>query len=85
MLTMKKLIVLAALVSGFALTQQAGACEWMKQASKSQTVATCEDGNCPAEQQQTQAEAAAAESAPASAEAIEEPAQPSPTVVASEH
>jgi hypothetical protein len=57
----------------------------MKQASKSQTVATCEDGNCPAEQQQTQAEAAAAESAPATAPAAAEPAQPSPTVVASEH
>jgi hypothetical protein len=81
---MKKLIALTALVAGLALAQQASACEWMKQAQKPATVVTCEDGTCSAEQPAQ--EAAATETAPAAQQtAVEEPAQPSPTVVASEH
>jgi hypothetical protein len=80
---MKKLIVLAAVVSGMAFAGQASACEWMKQAQKPATVVTCEDGTCTA--QQPAQEAAATESTPAPAQTAEEPAQPSSTVVASEH
>jgi phage portal protein BeeE len=80
---MKKLIVLMALVAGIGLAQQANACEWMKQAAKPATVVTCEDGTCTAEQ--TQAEAATTETAPAAPQNVEEPAPASPTVVASEH
>jgi hypothetical protein len=80
---MKKLIVLTALVAGIGLAQQASACEWMKQAAKPATVVTCEDGICTAEQ--TQAEAATTETAPAAPQSVEEPAPASPTVVASEH
>jgi hypothetical protein len=80
---MNKLIVLTALLGGIALTGQASACEWMKQAAKPATVVTCEDGTCTAEQPAQ--EAAATETAPAAPAALEEPAQPSPTVVASEH
>ena len=78
---MKKLFVLTALVAGIALTQQASACEWMKQAAKPATVVTCEDGTCTAEP--TQAEAAMTETAPAAPQSVEEPAPASPTVVAS--
>ena len=80
---MKKLIVLTALVAGIGLAQQASACEWMKQAAKPATVVTCEDGICTAEQ--TQAEAATTETAPVAPQSVEQPAQPSPTIVASEH
>jgi hypothetical protein len=83
MRTMKKLIVLMALAAGLGLAQQASACEWMKQAAKPATVVTCEDGTCTAEQ--TQAEAAAAETAPSAPLTAEEPASVSPTIVASEH
>jgi phage portal protein BeeE len=83
MRSMKKLIVLTALVAGIGLAQQANACEWMKQAAKPATVVTCEDGTCTAEQ--TQAEAATTETAPAAPQNVEEPAAASPTVVASEH
>ena len=83
MRSMKKLIVLMALVAGIGLAQQANACEWMKQAAKPATVVTCEDGTCTAEQ--TQAEAATTETAPAAPQNVEEPAPASPTVVASEH
>jgi phage portal protein BeeE len=83
MRSMKKLIVLTALVAGIGLAQQANACEWMKQAAKPATVVTCEDGTCTAEQ--TQAEAATTETAPAAPQNVEEPAPASPTVVASEH
>lgn len=80
---MKTLIVLTALAAGPALTQQASACDWMHQAEqKPATTATCESGNCPAEQQ-TQAEAATTETAPAAPQAAQEPAPASPTVVAS--
>jgi hypothetical protein len=81
---MKKLIVLTALVAGFALTQQAGACEWMKQAAKPATVVTCEDGTCTAEQPAQEA-ATTTETAPAAPQVAEEPAPASPTatVVAS--
>jgi len=79
---MKTLIVLTALAAGLALTQQASACDWMHQASQSPaTTATCEDGNCPADQQ-TQAEAAATETAPAAPQTAEAPAPASPTLVA---
>jgi hypothetical protein len=80
MRSMKKLLVLTALVGGFALTQQAGACEWMKQAAKPATVVTCEDGTCTAEQ--AQQEAATTETAPTSAQTVQEPAPASPTLVA---
>ena len=81
---MKKLIVLTALIAGIGLAQQANACEWMKQAAaKPATVVTCEDGTCTAEQ--TQAEAATTETAPVAPQSAEQPAQPSPTIVASEH
>jgi phage portal protein BeeE len=80
---MKKLIVLTALIAGIGLAQQAHACEWMKQAARPATVVTCEDGACTAEQ--TQAEAATTETAPAAPQSVEEPAPASPTVVASEH
>jgi hypothetical protein len=83
MRSMKKLIVLTALIAGIGLAQQASACEWMKEAAKSATVVTCEDGTCTAEQ--TQAEAATTETAPAAPQSVEQPAQPSPTIVASEH
>jgi phage portal protein BeeE len=83
MRSMKKLIVLTALVAGIGLAQQANACEWMKQAAKPATVVTCEDGTCTAEP--TQAEAATAETAPAAPQNVEEPAPASPAVVASEH
>lgn len=83
MRSMKKLIVLTALVAGIGLAQQANACEWMKQAAKPATVVTCEDGTCTAEQ--TQTEAATTETAPAAPQNVEEPAAASPTVVASEH
>jgi hypothetical protein len=79
---MKKLIVLTALLAGFPLTQQANACEWMKQAAKPATVVTCEDGTCTAEQPQQ--EAATTETAPAAPQSVEELAPASPTVVASE-
>lgn len=79
---MKKLFVLTALLAGFALTQQASACEWMKQAAQPATTATCEGGNCPAEQQ-AQAEAATTETAPAAPQTAAEPAPASPTLVAS--
>jgi hypothetical protein len=80
---MKKLIVLTALIAGIALAQQANACEWMKQAAKPATVVTCEDGTCTAEE--TQAEAATTETAPAAPQSVEQPAPISSTVVASEH
>ena len=80
---MKMLIVLTALTAGIGLAQQASACEGMKQAAKPATAVTCEDGTCTAEQ--TQAEAAATETAPAAPQSVEEPASASPTVVASEH
>jgi phage portal protein BeeE len=80
---MKKLIVLTALIAGIGLAQQANACEWMKQAARPATVVTCEDGTCTAEQ--TQAEAATTETAPAAPQSVEEPAPASPTVVASGH
>ena len=80
---MKKLIVLTAFLSATAIAGQASACEWMKQAAKPATVVTCEDGSCTAEQPAQ--EAAASESTPAPAQTAEAPAQPSPTVVASEH
>jgi hypothetical protein len=82
---MKMLIVFATLAAGFAVTQQASACEWMKQAAKPATVVTCEDGTCTAEQTQTLAAAATTETAPAAAQTLEDAARPSPTVVASEH
>ena len=79
---MKTLIVLTALVAGLALTQQASACDWMHQASQPSTTATCEDGNCPADQQ-AQQEAATTETTPAAPQTVEQPAPASPTVVAS--
>jgi hypothetical protein len=78
---MKKLIVLTALIAEIGLAPQANACEWMKQAAKSATVVTCEDGTCTAEQ--TQAAAANTETAPAAPQSVEEPAPASPTIVAS--
>jgi hypothetical protein len=80
---MKTLIVLTALAAGLALSQQASACDWMHHQAeqKPATTATCENGNCPAEQQ-TQAEAATTETAPAAPPAAQEPAPASPTVVA---
>jgi hypothetical protein len=79
---MKTLIVLTALAAGLALTQQASACDWMHQADqKPATTATCENGNCPADQQ-AQPEAATTETAPAAAQTVEQPAPASPTVVA---
>jgi len=81
---MKKLIVLTAFVSVIAISGQASACEWMKQAARPATVVTCEDGTCTAEQPAQ--EAATTETAPAAApQTAEEPA-PAPssaTVVAS--
>jgi hypothetical protein len=81
---MKKLVVLATLIAGFALAQQASACEWMHQAAaKPATVVTCEDGTCTAEQPAQ--EAATTETAPAATQTAEEPAPApvSPTLVAS--
>jgi hypothetical protein len=81
---MKTLIALTALLGGLALLQQASACDWMHQADqKPATTATCENGNCPADQQ-AQAEAATTETAaPAAPQAAEAPAPDSATVVAS--
>jgi hypothetical protein len=78
---MKKLIVLTAFVSTIAITGQAGACEWMKQAAQPSTTATCEGANCPADQQ-AQQEAATTETAPAAPQTVEQPAPASPTLVA---
>jgi hypothetical protein len=78
---MKTLIVLTALAAGLALTQQANACDWMHQAAQPSTTATCEDGNCPADQQASQ-EAATTETTPAAPQSAQEPAPASPTVVA---
>ena len=80
---MKTLIVLTALAAGFAVTQPASACDWMHQAEqKPATTATCENGNCPADQQ-AQAEAATTATAPAAPQVAQEPAPASPTLVAS--
>jgi hypothetical protein len=78
---MKKLIVLAALLGGIAITQQASACDWMHEAGKAATVATCDNGTCPTDQQSQEATATAA-AAPQSAEQPA-PAPASPTIVAS--
>jgi hypothetical protein len=79
---MKKLIVLTALAAGLAFMQQASACDWMHQAEqKPATTATCENGNCPADQQ-AQAEAATTETAPTAPQVVEEPAPASATLVA---
>lgn len=79
---MKTLFVLTAFAAGLAVTQQAGACDWMHQADqKPATTATCDGGNCPADQT-TQQEAATTETAPAAPQTAAEPAPASATVVA---
>jgi len=83
---MKTLIVLTALVAGLVVSQQASACDWMREAAqKPATTATCENGNCPADQQAQQQEAATTETAPAAPQSVEQPAPASPTVVASDN
>jgi hypothetical protein len=76
---MKRLLTLTALLAGIAMTQQASACEWMHQAGKPATVVTCDNGTCTSEQATQQA---AAETAPAAPQPTEQPAPPSPSIVA---
>jgi hypothetical protein len=67
---MKKLVVLAAFVSGIAMAQQASACDWMHEAAaKPATVVTCDNGNCTTEQATQQAATTATAPAPQAAPA----------------
>jgi hypothetical protein len=44
---MKKIIILAAVVLGTAMTQQAVACDWMHhEAASAQTASACDGSNC---------------------------------------
>ena len=80
---MTKLIVAAAFAFGIVGAQQAFACEWMHEASKPATVVICDNGTCTTEQ--AKQEAATTETtpaAPAAPQTAEEPATPSPAIVA---
>jgi hypothetical protein len=65
---MKKIIILAAVVLGTAMTQQAVACDWMhREAASAQTASACDGSNCtPA----PTAEQAPAEAAAKAAKAV---------------
>ena len=77
---MNKIVILAALVLGFAMTHQAVACDWMhREAAQAQTASACDGSNCTpaptAQQNATKPESAAATS-------VDEPVRSGATMVA---